>query len=60
MSKDIKYHMDGGLCTYTNEAHHEQLSHRADKVRNPLFWSFPRGRGSMQPWRRKLWDHRNK
>ena len=25
-----------------------------------LFWRFPEGRGSMQPWRYKLWEHRNK
>lgn len=24
----------------------------------PLFWSFPKGRGAKQPWRRRLWEHR--
>lgn len=25
-----------------------------------LFWSFPTGRGAVQPWRRKLWELKNK
>ncbi|ULO08281.1 hypothetical protein H1230_05455 [Paenibacillus sp. 19GGS1-52] len=24
------------------------------------FWSFPTGRGAVQPWRRKLWELKNK
>ncbi|MRN56957.1 hypothetical protein [Paenibacillus monticola] len=24
------------------------------------FWSFPTGRGAIQPWRRKLWELKNK
>jgi hypothetical protein len=24
-----------------------------------LFWCFPRGKGSIQPWRRRLWELQN-
>ncbi|NQX48997.1 hypothetical protein HQN87_27105 [Paenibacillus tritici] len=24
-----------------------------------LFWNFPRGKGKIQPWRRKLWELQN-
>ncbi|WP_410512342.1 hypothetical protein PaeBR_20390 [Paenibacillus sp. BR2-3] len=26
----------------------------------PEFWKFPNARGSVQPWRRRLWEQRNK
>ncbi|WNS43001.1 hypothetical protein [Paenibacillus sp. MMS20-IR301] len=25
-----------------------------------LFWRFPRGKGKVQPWRRRLWELQNK
>lgn len=25
-----------------------------------VFWRFPAGKGGVQPWRRRLWDYRNK
>ncbi|NUU61162.1 hypothetical protein [Paenibacillus agri] len=28
--------------------------------RETLFWCFPAGKGSIQPWRRKLWEYQNK
>ncbi|MBW4083779.1 hypothetical protein [Paenibacillus sp. S150] len=24
-----------------------------------LFWSFPHGKGAVQPWRRRLWELQN-
>ncbi|WP_156830042.1 hypothetical protein [Paenibacillus sp. HW567] len=27
--------------------------------RECLFWSFPGGKGAIQPWRRKLWELQN-
>ncbi|MGN7765115.1 hypothetical protein [Paenibacillus sp. 22594] len=31
----------------------------AQEKRECLFWSFPHGKGAIQPWRRRLWELQN-
>ncbi|MFC3749876.1 hypothetical protein [Paenibacillus sp. GCM10012306] len=40
-------------------AHGGNLTDRR-RGRETLFWCFPAGKGSIQPWRRKLWEYQNK
>ncbi|CQR58254.1 hypothetical protein [Paenibacillus riograndensis] len=50
----------------TEEEVHEEEAHKApisttggqDK-KECLFWSFPHGKGAIQPWRRRLWELQN-
>ncbi|SDN20401.1 hypothetical protein [Paenibacillus jilunlii] len=50
----------------TEEEVHEEEAHQApasitneqDK-KECLFWSFPHGKGAIQPWRRRLWELQN-
>lgn len=36
----------------------DDTAQRSD-TKSTLFWSFPRGRGRFQPWRRRLWELQN-
>ncbi|WP_178382756.1 hypothetical protein [Paenibacillus sp. P46E] len=31
----------------------------AQEKKECLFWSFPHGKGAIQPWRRRLWELQN-
>lgn len=63
MKEQIQYQVDYGELEADNiEAAAGRSPHdtaERDDTKRMLFWSFPRGRGRMQPWRRRLWELQN-
>jgi hypothetical protein len=63
MKKDMQYHLDYGEMKTGEESVAERnlLEYAAENGDNKasLFWRFPRGKGAIQPWRRRLWELQN-
>ncbi|QSF44460.1 hypothetical protein [Paenibacillus tianjinensis] len=65
MKNDIYYRLDKGQQKTTVESAEDIVFYPpavndasgGEKTRSRLyFWSFPGGHGSIQPWRRRLWE----
>ncbi|WP_340025788.1 hypothetical protein MHI24_11710 [Paenibacillus sp. FSL K6-1096] len=63
MKEQIQHQLDDGeleadhIETAGGRSLHDTAER--DDTKRTLFWSFPRGRGRMQPWRRRLWELQN-
>ncbi|WP_405104376.1 hypothetical protein MHH28_17780 [Paenibacillus sp. FSL K6-1217] len=45
--------------TGIKEQHDVNYAAENSDTKYTLFWSFPRGKGKLQPWRRRLWELQN-
>ncbi|CAH1222369.1 hypothetical protein PAECIP111892_05144 [Paenibacillus auburnensis] len=68
MKNDIYYRLDQGQQKTTGESAEDTVYYPpvvndasgGEKTRSRLcFWRFPGGHGSIQPWRRRLWELQN-
>lgn len=63
MKEDMHHQLDYGELRTDGEGVAEQNSveYAAENGDNKisLFWRFPRGKGAIQPWRRRLWELQN-